>query len=62
MGLSTLIFTSWAVLILSLLKGTIPTLVMQILNIAVGALIIGYGVIRLVKLVQENNFTRKKQV
>jgi threonine/homoserine/homoserine lactone efflux protein len=39
-GLSTLIFTSGAVLLFSLLKGTIPTIVIQILNITVGVLII----------------------
>lgn len=52
-GLSTLIFTGVAVLIFSLLKGTIPTIVIQILNIAVGVLIIGYGIQRLVKLTKE---------
>ncbi len=48
-GLSTLIFTSWAVLVFWLFKGTIPSIIIQILNIAVGILIIGYGIIRLVK-------------
>ncbi len=48
-GLATFIFTSWAVIVFWLLKGTIPTIVMQILNIAVGTLIVGYGIIRLVK-------------
>jgi len=50
--LSTFIFTGLAVLVFSLLKGTIPTIVIQILNIAVGSLIIGYGVIRLIKLLK----------
>lgn len=59
-GLATLIFTSWAVLVFWLLKGTIPTIVMQILNIAVGTLIVGYGIIRLVKLLKENKLTHKK--
>ncbi|MFA5381632.1 MAG: LysE family transporter [Candidatus Micrarchaeia archaeon] len=51
-GLSTLVFTGAAVLIVSLLKGTIPTIVMQVLNVVVGALIIGYGVMTLVKLLR----------
>ncbi|MDD4607173.1 MAG: LysE family transporter [Patescibacteria group bacterium] len=58
-GLSTLIFMGGAVLIFSLLKGTIPTIVMQILNIIVGILIIGYGTMRLVKLLKENRLARK---
>lgn len=58
-GLSTLIFTSGAVLIFSLLKGTIPTIVMQVLNVIVGTLIIRYGIIRLVKLLKENKLARK---
>lgn len=60
-GLATLIFTSIWVIIFSLLKGTIPTIVIQILNIAVGILIIGYGIIRLVKLPQENKLAHKIQ-
>ncbi|MDD4607381.1 MAG: LysE family transporter [Patescibacteria group bacterium] len=58
-GLSTLIFMGGAVLIFSLLKGTIPTIVMQILNIIVGILITGYGTMRLVKLLKENRLARK---
>jgi len=50
--LSTLIFTSWAVLIFWLFKETIPTIVIQILNIAVGTLLILYGIIRLIKLLK----------
>lgn len=52
-GLATLIFMGSSVLIFSLLKGTIPTIVIQILNMIVGALIIGYGTIRLVKLLKK---------
>ena len=52
-GFSTLIFMGGSVLIFSLLKGTIPTIVMQILNMIVGVLIIGYGTVRLVKLLKK---------
>jgi threonine/homoserine/homoserine lactone efflux protein len=52
-GLSTLIFMSCSVLIFSLLRGTIPAIVIQVLNIAVGILIIGYGTIRLAKLIKK---------
>lgn len=58
-GLATLIFMSSSVLIFSLLKGTIPTIVIQILNMIVGALIIGYGTIRLIKLLKKNRLARK---
>ena len=58
-GLATLIFMGSSVLIFSLLKGTIPTIVIQILNMIVGALIIGYGTIRLVKLLKKNKLARK---
>lgn len=49
-GLSTLIFMGGAALLFSFLKGVIPIIVMQILNIVVGALIIGYGAKMLIKL------------
>ncbi len=52
-GFSTLVFMGGSVLILSLLKGTIPTIVIQILNMIVGVLIIGYGTVRLVKLLKK---------
>lgn len=52
-GFSSFIFMAVSVLIFSLLKGTIPTIVMQILNMIVGVLIIGYGIIRLVKLLKK---------
>jgi len=58
-GLSTLIFMGGFVLIFSFLKGAIPIIVMQILNIAVGILIIGYGTIRLVKLMKKDRLVWK---
>jgi threonine/homoserine/homoserine lactone efflux protein len=58
-GLATLIFMSSSVLIFSLLKGTIPRIVIQILNMIVGTLIIRYGTVRLVKLLRKNKLARK---
>lgn len=52
-GFSTFAFMSVAVLIFSLLKGVIPLVAIQILNIVVGSLIIGYGSIRLIKLLRK---------
>lgn len=60
-GLSTLIFMGGAVLMFSFLRGVIPLIVMQALNILVGGLVIGYGVIRLVKLMNEDRLTSKSQ-
>jgi threonine/homoserine/homoserine lactone efflux protein len=46
-GLATLVFMTASVIALSLVKGNIPILLMQILNLIVGCLLIGYGVVRL---------------
>ena len=51
-GLSTLIFMGGAILLVSFLKEAIPIIVMQILNVVVGVLIIGYGTIMLIKLIR----------
>jgi len=48
-GLATFIFFAIAVIALSLLKGTIPPLVVHGLNVLVGCLLIGYGSMRLAK-------------
>lgn len=49
-GLATFIFMSSAVLLFSLIKGNVPVLLIQFLNILVGCLLIGYGGIRLRKI------------
>jgi uncharacterized membrane protein HdeD (DUF308 family) len=46
-------------LLFSLLKGTIPTIVIQILNITVGVLIIWYGIISLIKLLKKKKLAQK---
>src|SRR3989338_1028572 len=48
-GFATLLFMGLSTIIFSLIKGSIPVLLIQILNLAVGCLLIGYGGIRLVK-------------
>lgn len=48
--MATLLFMGMSVVLFSLIKGTVPLLFTQILNIIVGCLLIGYGGIRLVKI------------
>ena len=52
-GLATLLFMGTSVILFSLIKGAVPVLLIQILNIAVGCLLIGYGGIRLVKVLKK---------
>jgi len=49
-GMATLLFMGTSVILFSLIKGSVPLLLIQILNIIVGCLLIGYGGIRLVKV------------
>ncbi len=49
-GSATLIFMGLSVIIFSLLKGFIPLMLIQILNLIVGAILIGYGVVRIIKV------------
>lgn len=51
-GLATLLFMGTSVILSSLIKGSIPILLIQILNLIVGCLLIGYGGIRFVKLLK----------
>lgn len=53
-GLATFLFMSLSVIIFSLIKGAISLLVIQILNIIVGCLLIGYGLIRLINILKES--------
>lgn len=48
-GSATLLFMGTSVIIFSLLKETIPLIVIQSLNIIVGIVLIGYGLIRIIK-------------
>ncbi len=49
-GLATFVFIGTAVIIFSSIKGNIPITLIQILNLIVGCLLIGYGGIRLRKV------------
>ncbi len=53
-GLATFIFMGSSVLLFSLLKGTVPVLLIRFLNALVGCLLIGYGGIRL-RIVLKNS-------
>jgi len=53
-GLSTFLFLSSSMLILSLLKSDIPDLMVRILNCMVGVVLICYGVARTVKTIRDN--------
>ncbi len=52
-GLATFIFMGLSVILFSLIKGAIPIILIQILNGIVGCLLIGYGIIRLVKIIKK---------
>lgn len=51
-GLATLIFMGVSVIIFSFIKGAMPLILIQILNLAVGALLIGYGGVRFIKILK----------
>ncbi|MBI2133641.1 LysE family transporter [Candidatus Woesearchaeota archaeon] len=48
-GLATLLFMSSAVILFSLIKANVPVLLIQILNLIVGLVLIGYGGMRFAK-------------
>lgn len=52
-GLATLIFMGTSVVVFSLVKGTIPTILIQALNAIVGCLLVIYGMIRLIKVLKK---------
>jgi len=51
-GLATLVFLGLSVTLLSIVKASIPMIVIRILNVIVGALLIAYGIVRLVRTVR----------
>lgn len=48
-GFATFLFMGTSIIIFSLIKGSIPTMLIQIMNLIIGGLLIAYGVIRLLK-------------
>ncbi len=51
-GLATLLFMGMSVIIFSLIKSSVPILLIQFLNVLVGFLLIGYGSVRLIKVLR----------
>src|SRR3989344_3412004 len=58
-GLATFLFMGTSVILFSLIKGGVPVLLIEILNIAVGCLLIGYGGIRLLKIYKNKELAKK---
>ncbi|MBI4036110.1 LysE family transporter [Candidatus Daviesbacteria bacterium] len=54
-GFATFLFMGLSVMIFSLIKGTVPALLIQLLNGIVGGLLIGYGILRFWKISQREN-------
>jgi threonine/homoserine/homoserine lactone efflux protein len=52
-GLATFLFMGTSVIIFSLIKGSIPIILIQILNLLVGCVLIGYGGVRLIKVINK---------
>lgn len=55
-GLATFLFMGSAVILFSLIRGTVPILLIQILNGVVGCLLVGYGGIRLLKAIKQTEY------
>ncbi len=53
-GSATFLFLGSSVIVFSLLGAAIPTIIIKFLNILVGILLIGYGAVRLTKVVKNN--------
>ena len=54
-GLATLVFLGSSVILLSIIRASIPLALLKILNTAVGLLLIIYGIARLYKIVMNTN-------
>ena len=57
-GLATLVFLGTSVTLLSIVRTSIPFVLLKILNTAVGLLLIVYGVVRLVKILFNTKTTK----
>jgi hypothetical protein len=51
-GLATFLFMGTSVVLFSLLRQNVPTTLIQVLNIAVGCILVGYGGTRLTKILR----------
>lgn len=54
-GFATFLFMGISVILFSLVRGSIPILLIQILNLIVGCLLIGYGGVRLIKILRNKS-------
>lgn len=52
-GMATLLFMGTSVIVFSIIRENIPVILIQTLNFIVGCLLVGYGVVRLVKIFQK---------
>jgi threonine/homoserine/homoserine lactone efflux protein len=51
-GLATFLFMGTVIVLVSLIRGTLPIVVVRLLNVVVGILLVTYGVVRLYKLLR----------
>jgi threonine/homoserine/homoserine lactone efflux protein len=58
-GLATFIFMGSSVVLFSFIKGNIPMILIQTMNLIVGLLLVGYGTIRLFKILKINSLSGK---
>lgn len=59
-GLATFIFLGASVILFSIIGGAIPATLIKLLNIFVGLALIGYGIVRLVKIIQNSESRENK--
>lgn len=54
-GFATFLFMGISIILFSLIKGSVPVFLIQTLNLIVGCLLVGYGVIRLARALRDNS-------
>jgi len=54
-GSATFLFMGLSVILFSLLKQSVPIALIKILNLLVGVVLIGYGVVRIIKTLKKSN-------
>ena len=59
-GLATVIFMGTTVILISIVGGVIPKMLITFLNISIGLVLIGYGAIRLVKILQNGRLAESE--
>ncbi|MBI5203317.1 MAG: LysE family transporter [Nitrospirae bacterium] len=59
-GSATFIFLGASVILFSIIGGAIPAMVIKLLNIFVGLVLIGYGIVRIVKAIQNSESHENK--